>query len=72
MYKQIFGELREVTKLKIEECVQGIVYSQSFGSKVHSFYKKKAERMYKKLNLIGQCYWTEYLDSISPIEKECL
>jgi hypothetical protein len=62
------GVLREVTKQKIEQYVQGVVYSQSFGSKVHSFYQKKAERMYKILNPIGQSYWCQYLDSISPIK----
>lgn len=62
--------LREVTKNKIKEVIEGIVYSQAFGSKVHSYYHKQAERMYKKLNPIRQGYWAEYLDSISPIKRE--
>jgi hypothetical protein len=52
------------TAVKIRKAVDNVIHSLELCPEAHKGYVKEAERLYRKLNVLGVNYWHEYAESM--------
>lgn len=56
--------LREETKRKIDHAIACVKYGATISESYYNERLKEAQRLHRKLNVLGQAYWNEQIETL--------